>query len=95
MHHIYGQIEGSQSLYSICVHQLSLLLAFPAAFSPSHWFYHGTHLASKPWDLYESGVMFTVTQRTCSYAIALGSFALVGTLAFAHIPLAAGHISTL
>ena len=58
-------------------------------FSQAHQFYHGTHLTSKPWDPYESGVMFTVT---CSYAIALGGFALAGAFAFAHIQLTAGHI---
>ena len=55
-------------------------------------FYHGTHLAIEPWHLYKSGIMFTVIQCTRSYAIALGSFTLAGTLAFAHILLAAGHI---
>ena len=55
-------------------------------------FYHGTCLASKPWHLYESGVMFTVIWCPCSYAIALGGFALAGAFTFAHIQLTAGHI---
>ena len=92
MCHVYSHTVGSWSLYGICIHQPSLLLAFSAAFSQAHWFYHGTHLTSEPWDPYESGIMFTVTQRTCSYAMALDSFALAVTLAFAHISLAAGHI---
>ena len=79
MCHIYSYIAGSWSCYSICIHQPSSLLVFPLAFSQVHWFYHGTPLTIEPWHLYESGVMFTVTRHTRSYAIA-------------HILLAAGHI---
>ena len=53
-------------------------------------FYHGTPLAIEPWHLYESGIMFTVSQHTLSYTISLGSFKLAE--AFAHIQLVEGHI---
>ena len=90
MHHIYSRVEVTlQYLHPSAQFTSSISSCLQSGLL----FYHGTHLTSEPWHLYKSVVMFTVIWCTRSYTIALGGFTLVGTLAFAHIPLTAGHIS--